>query len=191
MQATLVEQAARGDHEAFEALVRASSNRLFSIAYRILRDHHAAEDALQSALATIWDELPRLRDPERFDAWTYRLITRASIAQAQRDRRGGTIVRLLPDDADADPRSTVGTAGAEIDAVADRDQIERGFARLKPEHRAILVLQHYAGLSLAEIADVLGIPAGTAASRIHYATRTLRAALDADARISEPKERTA
>ncbi len=191
MQATLVEQAARGDHEAFEALVRASSNRLFAIAYRILRDHHAAEDALQSALATIWDELPRLRDPERFDAWTYRLITRASIAQAQRERRGGTVVRLLPDDADADPRALAGTAGADIDAVADRDQIERGFARLKPEQRAILVLQHYAGLSLAEIADVLGIPAGTAASRIHYATRTLRAALDADDRISEPKERTA
>ncbi len=191
MQATLVEQAARGDHGAFEALVRASSNRLFAIAYRILRDHHAAEDALQSALATIWDELPRLRDPERFDAWTYRLITRASIAQAQRERRGGTVVRLLPDDADADPRSLAGTAGADIDAVADRDQIERGFARLKPEHRAILVLQHYAGLSLAEIADVLGIPAGTAASRIHYATRALRAALDADDRTIEPKERTA
>jgi DNA-directed RNA polymerase specialized sigma24 family protein len=53
------------------------------------------------------------------------------------------------------------------------------------------VLQHYAGLSLAEIADVLGIPAGTAASRIHYATRALRAALDADDRTTEPKERTA
>ncbi len=191
MQATLVEQAARGDHEAFEALVRASSNRLFAIAYRILRDHHAAEDALQSALATIWDDLPRLRDPDRFDAWTYRLITRASIAQAQRERRGGTVVRLLPDDADAEPRSLTGTAGADFDAVADRDQIERGFARLKPEQRAILVLQHYAGLSLAEIADVLGIPAGTAASRIHYATRALRAALDADERTIEPKERTA
>lgn len=191
MQATLVEQAARGDHEAFEALVRASSNRLFAIAYRILRDHHAAEDALQSALATIWDDLPRLRDPERFDAWTYRLITRASIAQAQRERRGGTVVRLLPDDADADPRSLPGTTGADIDAVADRDQIERGFARLKPEQRAILVLQFYAGLSLAEIADVLGIPAGTAASRIHYATRALRAALDADDRTIETKERTA
>jgi RNA polymerase sigma-70 factor (ECF subfamily) len=191
MQATLVEQAARGDHEAFEALVRASSNRLFAIAYRILRDHHAAEDALQSALATIWDELPRLRDPERFDAWTYRLITRASVAQSKRDRRGGSIVRLLPDDADADPRSLVGTAGGDIDAVADRDQIERGFARLKPEQRAILVLQHYAGLSLAEIADVLGIPAGTAASRLHYATSALRAALEADDRTTEPKERTA
>jgi RNA polymerase sigma-70 factor (ECF subfamily) len=191
MQRTLVEQAARGDHGAFEALVRASSDRLFAIAYRILHDHHGAEDALQAALVTIWDDLPKLRDPDRFDAWTYRLITRSSIAQAKRERRVGAIVRLLPDDADADPRSLSGSAGADIDAVVERDRLDRGFAQLKRDQRAILVLQHFAGLSQAEIADVLGIPVGTAGSRLHYATRALRAALDADDRTIEPKERTA
>jgi RNA polymerase sigma-70 factor (ECF subfamily) len=191
MQRDLVERAARGDPDAFEALVRGASNRLFAIAYRILRDHHAAEDALQATLVTIWDELPRLRDPDRFDAWTYRVITRASIAQAKRERRGGTVLRLLPDDADTATESLVGTAGAAIGSVEDRDRIERGFARLKPDQRAILVLQHYAGLSLAEIADVLGIPVGTAGSRLHYASRALRAAIDADDRIDAPKERTA
>lgn len=190
-QRTLVEDAARGDATAFEALVRAHSNRLFAIAYRILRDHHAAEDALQSALVTIWDELPRLRDPERFEAWTYRLISRASIAQARRDRRGGAVLRLLPDDVDRGPAALAGTAGAGIDAITDRDRIERGFARLTPEQRAILVLQHYAGLTLAEIADTLGVPPGTVASRLHYASRALRAAIDADDRPSDPKERTA
>src|SRR5258708_5364960 len=75
--------------------------------------------------------------------------------------------------------------------VADRDQVERGFRQLKPDQRAILVLQHYVGLSLAEIADVLGIPVGTAGSRLHYAARAFRAALDADDRASETKERTA
>ena len=190
-QRTLVEDAARGDASAFEALVRAHSNRLFAIAYRILRDHHAAEDALQSALVTIWDELPRLRDPERFEAWTYRLISRASIAQARRDRRGGAVLRLLPDDVDRGPAALAGTAGAGIDAITDRDRIERGFARLTPEQRAILVLQHYAGLTLAEIADTLGVPPGTVASRLHYASRALRAAIDADDRPSDPKERTA
>ena len=88
MQRTLVEQAARGDQEAFEGLVRTSANRLFAIAFRILRDHHLAEDAVQQSLVTIWDELPRLRDPERFDAWSYRLIVRASVAAAKRERRG-------------------------------------------------------------------------------------------------------
>ena len=185
MDRELVERAQQGDQEAFEALVRLSTNRLFAIAYRILRDHHLAEDALQGTLITIWDELPRLRDPDRFEAWTYRLIVRASVAQARRERRGGPIVRLLPDDAD------VTRAPDTIGSVADRDQLERGFRRLSADQRAVLVLQHYVGLPLAEIADVLGIPIGTAGSRLHYATRALRSALEADARSDDPKERTA
>ena len=188
MQRDLVERAAAGDQEAFEGLVRLSANRLFTIAHRILRDHHLAEDAVQQTLVTIWDELPRLRDPERFDAWSYRLIARASIASAKRERRGpggGALVRLLPDDADAS------RAPDDFGSVADRDQVERGFRQLKPEQRAILTLHHFAGLSSAEIADVLGIPVGTAGSRIHYATRALRAALEADTRGIAGKERPA
>ncbi|HSL32058.1 MAG TPA: sigma-70 family RNA polymerase sigma factor [Candidatus Limnocylindrales bacterium] len=176
MQRDLVERAANGEQEAFDALARLVSGRLFAIAYRILRDHYLAEDALQGALITIWNELPRLRDPDRFDAWTYRLIVRASVAEARRERRGGPAIQLLPDDAD------VSAAPDQFRAVADRDQLERGFRRLTPEQRAILVLQHFAGLSLAEIADVLGIPVGTAGSRIHYAARALRAAIEADSR---------
>ena len=187
----LVERAARGEQEAFEGLVRLSANRLFAIAYRILRDHHLAEDALQQTLVAIWDELPRLRDPDRFEAWSYRLIVRASTAQARRERRGGPIVRLLPDDADIDAGITGPRSVDDYSRIADRDQLERGFRRLTTDQRAILVLQHYNGLSLAEIADVLGIPVGTAGSRLHHATRALRAALDADDRTNDPKERTA
>jgi DNA-directed RNA polymerase specialized sigma24 family protein len=95
----LVERAAAGDGRAFEALVRGSADRLLAIASRIVPDHHHAEDALQQTLVTIWDELPRLRDPDRFDAWTYRLIVRASITLAKRERRGGPVGQLLPDDA--------------------------------------------------------------------------------------------
>ena len=176
VQRDLVERAARGEHEAFDALARLVSGRLFAIAYRILRDHYLAEDAVQQALITIWNELPRLRDPERFDAWSYRLIVRSSVAEARRERRGGAAIQLLPEDSDVSP------APDQYRAVADRDQLERGFRRLTPEQRAILVLQHYAGQSLAEIADVLGIPVGTAGSRLHYATRALRAAIEADGR---------
>jgi RNA polymerase sigma-70 factor (ECF subfamily) len=187
MQRDLVRQAAAGDQAAFESLIRSAADRLFATAHRILHDHHLAEDALQGTLVTIWDELPRLRDPDRFDAWTYRLIVRASIAQAKRERRGGPIVRLLPDDGAAvDERETDA-----FGRIADHDQLERGFRRLTADQRAVLVLQHYNGLSLAEIADVLGIPVGTAGSRIHHATRALRAAIDADDRLDDPKERTA
>ena len=88
-QRELVRRAARGDHEAFDALVRFASNRLYAIAYRILRDQYAAEDALQGALITAWNELPRLRDPDRFEAWTYRLIVRAAMTEARRASRIG------------------------------------------------------------------------------------------------------
>jgi RNA polymerase sigma factor (sigma-70 family) len=189
VQRSLVEQAAGGDQRAFEALVRQHADRLFSVAYRVLRDHHRAEDALQQTLAAVWDELPRLRDPDRFEAWTYRLIVRTSIAQARRERRGGPVVRLLQDDVDDD--TSAGRARDDFGSVSDRDQLERGFRELKPDQRAVLVLQYYLGLSLSEIADVLGIPPGTVASRLHYATRALRAALEADARLIDAKERTA
>src|SRR5215204_949428 len=135
----LVERAARGETAAFEVLIRRSSDRLYAIAYRILRDQYLAEDAVQQVLVTIWDELPRLRDPDRFEAWTYRLVVRAAVAEARRERRG-TKVQLLPDDNDASP------APDDYRAVADRDQLERGFRRLTPEQRAVLVMQHYAGM---------------------------------------------
>ena len=181
MTREVVERAARGDEAAFEALARLHSNRLYAIAWRILRDHHLAEDAVQATLVTIWDELPRLRDPDRFEAWTYRLIVRAAMAEARRSRRGA-LVQLLPDDADASP------APDAFGRVAERDRIERGFRRLTPEQRAVLVLQHYAGLSIAEIADTLGIPPGTAGSRLHYAARALRSAIEADERAASARE---
>ena len=181
-QRDLVERAAQGDPDAFDALAHQASNRMYGIAYRILRDQYLAEDALQQALITIWNELPRLRDPDRFDAWTYRLIVRASTAEARKAGRGNPTTPLLPDDAD------VSRAPDQYAAVADRDQLERGFKRLTAEQRSVLVLQHYAGLSQAEIADVLGIPVGTAGSRIHYAARALRSAIEADIRGDRSRE---
>jgi len=181
-QRELVRRAAGGDHQAFDALVRAASNRLYGIAWRILRDQYLAEDALQQALIAIWNGLPRLRDADRFDAWTYRLIVRAATAEARRRSRGGPTSELLPDDADAS------RSRDEIREVGDRDALERGFSRITPEQRAVLVLQHYAGLSQAEIADVIGVPIGTAGSRLHYAARALRAAIEADSRLGTDQE---
>jgi RNA polymerase sigma-70 factor, ECF subfamily len=184
-QRDLVERAARGDPDAFDALARLASNRMYGIAYRILRDQYLAEDALQQALITIWNELPRLRDADRFDAWTYRLIVRAATAEARRAGRGGANATLRPDDAETS------RAPDQYGAVVDRDELERGFRRLTADQRAVLILQHYAGLSQAEIADVLGIPVGTAGSRIHYAARALRAAIEADVRTDRSRESVA
>jgi RNA polymerase sigma-70 factor (ECF subfamily) len=184
MEPDLVARAAAGNVDAFEVLVRRSSNRLYAIAYRILRDEYLAEDALQLALMTMWNHLPMLRDRERFEAWSYRLIVRASIEEAKRRRRH-SILRLNG------TRPEPGSPGNEMELLIDRDRLERGFKRLTPEQRAVLVLHHYAGLSLVEISETLGIPPGTTASRIHYSVRALRAALEADERPAIGTERLA
>ena len=174
MDSTLVTQAQSGDEEAFASLAVAAGDRLHAVAHRILRDTALAEDATQQALLAIWRDLPTLRDPARFDAWSYRLLVRACYAEARRTRHWAPNLRLLADD---EPGQTDTAA-----SLADRDQLERGFRRLSVDHRAVVVLHHYLDMPLDRVADALGIPVGTARSRLHYAMRALRAALDADAR---------
>jgi RNA polymerase sigma-70 factor (ECF subfamily) len=180
----LVERARQGDRDAFASLVHATSDRMYAIAVRILRDADLAQDALQGALVTAWRQLPNLRDPARFEAWVRRLLIHACYAEARRRRSWAANVRVLPVD---------GPAGSDdgLLSVVDRDLLDRAFRRLSVEHRAVFVLHHHAGLPLVEIADALGIPAGTARSRLHYATRTLRDAIEADAAPVIPEGRMA
>jgi len=171
MRRDLVEAARRGDHEAFEVLAAAAGDQLFAVARLILRSPDMAEDAVQEALVRAWQRLPSLRDPDRFDAWLYRLVVNACADQGRQLRRWPQQVRPLQ----VDP-----AIGDDTGSIADRDQLERAFTRLKPEQRAVVVLHHHSGFSAAEIARILGIPEGTARSRLHYATEAMRAALQAD-----------
>ena len=171
MDRELVEQAQAGDRDAFAVLARASADRMFAIAYRILRDFGRAEDAVQQTLVIAWRQLPGLRDPDRFDAWLYRLLVNACYVEARDARRWGSFLEILPTDGPVGPDETL--------TVADRDQLDRGFRRLPPEQRVVLALRHYLGLEPREIAELLGIPEGTARSRLHYAHRQMRAALEA------------
>jgi RNA polymerase sigma-70 factor (ECF subfamily) len=168
---SVVERARHGDREAYELLARDVGRELYRVAYRILRDADGADDATQQALVTIWRELPKLRDPDRFAAWAYRIVVRFCTAEARRSQR------WLPN---LDVESAAPAVDDESVPVEVRDQLDRAFRRLSPDHRAVLVLHHYLGLSLGEIADVLGVPYGTVGSRLHYATRSMRLELDAD-----------
>ena len=174
MDTELVKRAQHGDKEAFTSLAVAMADRFLAVSRRILRDLGLAEDATQQALLTVWRDLPQLRDPARFDAWSYRLLVRACYAEAGRSRRWMPNIRLLPVE---EPMAT-----DDMGSVVDRDQLERGFRRLSLDHRTVVVLHHYLDLPLPEVAEALGVPLGTATSRLHYAMRGLRAALDADAR---------
>jgi RNA polymerase sigma-70 factor, ECF subfamily len=174
MDTELVIRAQRGDEGAFTSLAVAVGDRLHAVAHRILRDTDLAEDATQQALLNVWRDLPQLRDPARFDAWSYRLLVRACYAEGRRTRRWTPNMRLLAAD---EPMAADG-----LSSVVDRDQLERGFRRLSIEHRAVVVLHHYLDMPLDQVAETLGVPAGTVRSRLHYAMQGLRAALDADAR---------
>ena len=180
MDTELVVRAQHGDEGAFASLAVAVGDRLHAVAHRILRDIDLAEDATQQALLAIWRDLPQLRDPARFEAWSYRLLVRACYAEGRNARRWAPNLRLLPAN---EPAAAVD----ELSPVVDRDQLERGFRRLSIDHRAVVVMHHYLDLTLAEIAVSLEVPEGTVRSRLHYAMRGLRAAMAADARPT-PRE---
>src|SRR5262245_29381451 len=171
-QQQLVVRAAAGDQDAFASLAASQIDRCYALAYRILRDRDQAQDASQQALLGAWRDLPRLRDPERFEAWLHRLVVNACYAESRGRRRWNARLRVMTvTDIQPDPASS----------IADREALEDAFGRLSPEHRAVVVLHHHLGYPLTEIAEILGIPTGTARSRLHYAVRQLRTALDANA----------
>lgn len=176
MQRDLVEQAKRGDHDAFETLTAAAFDRLYAVARRILRDPDRSQDAVQECLVRAWRDLRGLRDPDRFDQWLYRLLVNACRDELRRSRRRLIEVHVLPLERALDRDATT--------ELADRDELERGFRHLPVELRAVLVLRHYLGMRAAEIAETLGIPVGTVHSRLHYATIAMRAALEAEARMA-------
>ena len=179
MDAELIGRAQRGDEEAFASLALAAGDRLHAVAHRILRDIDLAEDATQQALLAIWRDLPQLRDPTRFDAWSNRLLVRACYAEGRRARHWTPNLHIVPTDVPAEEV---------LSSVVDRDQLERGFRRLSIDHRAVVVLHHYLDLPLDGVADVLGVPVGTVRSRLHHAMRGLRASRRVPSRspLTEP-----
>lgn len=178
MQRDLVERAQRGDREAFGAIAEQSIGHLYDVAQLMLHDSDLAKDAVQEALILTWRDLRALRDPDRFTAWMHRILVRSVYRAATLERRQ-TAVRALDVGGDRPVADS-------SHALEDRDQIDRGFRRLKPELRAALVVHHYLGLTYDEAAEVLGVPAGTVKSRLNRATAAMRAELDAEARSRDP-----
>ncbi|MFN8623246.1 MAG: sigma-70 family RNA polymerase sigma factor [Chloroflexota bacterium] len=174
-------RARHGDEDAYALLVRERARPLLGVAWRILHDQVAAEDALQQALVTMWRELPRLRDPERFEAWSVRLVVNAALNQARADRRHRSM-RVIP--------LVEPSIADSVRATLDRDALEGAFRQLSPEHRAVVVLHHHLGYSLGETAQILGIPYGTVGSRLHHALRELRSTLTREERLARHEGRS-
>ena len=173
MRLDLVEGARRGDRDAFDVLMLDVIGWLYAIARLVAQDADIAEDAVQEALVRCWQDLPSLRDVSRFEPWLRRLVLNSVSEEFRARRRFESRIKVLS----IEP-SIVDTSSE----VADRDELQRAFRALSIEHRTVIVLQHYLGLSVAETAASLGIPEGTAKSRLHYAMEALRAVLESDAR---------
>lgn len=176
MQTELVDQARHGDTRAFERLAADALDRLYATAFLILHDRGLADDAVQETLIGAWRDLPSLRDPTRFDAWLRRLLVHRCLDLGRRLRASRNDCELpdwLADDGTSIERD-----------VADRDTVWRGLTHLRPHERGVLVLRHYLGLTVPEIAAALHVPLGTAKWRLHDAEQALRAAVDADGRLA-------
>ena len=171
----LVERAAGGDREAFEDLVVARVERIFRTALAILGRESDASDVVQETFIAVWVELPRLRQPDRFDAWVGRILVN-NCRMALR-RRGRVREIHMSDEAVGHPQF----ASSATD-LAEIDVLDRAFGRLRHDDRALLVMRYLDDRSVREIADVLGIPEGTVKSRLHRARQALQAGVGAENR---------
>ena len=143
--------------------------RLDSAARLILRDHDLASDAVQEGFIRAWRSLPALRDPDAFDGWLRTLVTRSCLDIVRRRGRRAIEVELTPleEPAITDPAI----------AFANRELLDSVLRRLPPEARAVVVLHYYFDLSVPEVAASIGIPVGTAKSRLNRALNQLRSHL--------------
>ena len=165
----LLEQARGGDSEAFGALVAPRLARTMRMARAILASDADASDAVQDTFLAAWVHLADLRDPARFDAWLNQTLANRCRDALRRRRRQ---VREIPME-DLELARVDSTA-----ASLDRSALLAAFDRLSVPDRQILVLRHLEDLPIAQVAHRLGIPAGTAKSRLFAARRALERALE-------------
>lgn len=178
MDRDIVSRARQGDHAAFSELARGSIGHLTAVARLILHDEYLAQDAVQDALVDAWRDLRGLRDPDRFEAWLYRILVRSCHSRARREWRRDVIEIQF----DGPAHDIAGRdSGSPLET---RDQLNRALGQLSHEHRAALVVTYYLDLSLKEGAAVLGIPLGTMKSRVNRASGMLRAVIEADDRAA-------
>jgi RNA polymerase sigma-70 factor, ECF subfamily len=168
-QRGLVEQAQRGDHDAFAVLARETVARLDAATRLILRDRELARDAVQETLIAAWRNLPGLRDPDRFEAWLHRLLVRTCIDGLRRRRSRPVEVELQP-------LAAHGTRDF-VTNIADRELVDDALRHLDPTWRAVVVMHYLLGMPLRDAAATLGIPLGTAKSRLHRSLDLMRTAI--------------
>ena len=175
MDQELILRVQAGDLRAFDSLTLADYPRLFRVARGILRDRSRAEDATQQAYLDIWRNIRRLRDPSKFDGWSYRILVHACYAEAKRTPKWQSDTGLPP--------AHEPVAGDTYGAVLDRDELEQGFRQLSVDHRVVIVLHFLLDMTLEQVAETLDIPRGTVYSRLSRAMDSMRSAMRSGSRV--------
>ena len=173
MERSLIERARAGDRDAFEVLVRFKVDAVYRTSLAILGNPTDAQDATQDAFISMWRSFRGLRDVDRFDAWFGRIVTNAC-RMALRHRR---TVREIPMTTGLPEREADGTDAFAASIAAD--DFDQAFDSLAVEQRSLLVAHYLDGRSVESLADELGVPIGTAKSRLFTARRALERALEA------------
>jgi RNA polymerase sigma factor (sigma-70 family) len=158
----LIEQAKAGDHEAFEAAVGPLLPAAYRLAFGMLLDRGHAEDALQEAVLTAWRRVGNVREGCDVRPWFFAIV--ANKCRATKRARWWSVVRL----------GTV-EGSQTADWPVHAEDLRGALRRLDHRQRLVVVLHYYVDLTLEQVADTLGVPIGTAKSRLHRAMAALRA----------------
>jgi RNA polymerase sigma-70 factor (ECF subfamily) len=182
MQAVEIERVRRsrsGDQEAFRGIVDAYSRPLYRAAYRVLGDAGAAEDAVQEAFLRAWRGLSRFDEKAELSTWLYRIAINAAIDVRRERQRHGAMDAQLPEDLDGQVAATSEEPDAHRHAAsrAAVDLARKAIDQLPDAERTAILLRHFEGCSIAEIARALGGGENAAKQAVFRAVRKLRAVL--------------
>ncbi len=164
-----------GERDAFRHLVEQYKDVLFGTAVLMTGNRAVAEEQVQEALLSAWRGIRKFRRGSPVKPWLIRILVNAVLAQ-QRKR---TIPAMYLDVNDAEePAADYADPAETLDALENRLELRRAIAGLSPEHRQVVALRYFAGLTVPEVARTLGVREGTVKSRLHRALALLRQRLD-------------
>ena len=188
-EAAVIQAVLDGDINAYELLVKEYEKNVYNLALRMVGNSEDAADMSQEAFIKAYNSLTSFRGDSKFSVWLYRIVSNVCLDYLRSRGRRQTVSLSAENDDGEDVEIDIADETQSPERLLDRwltrDAVRRGLAALPPEHRQILLLREIQGLSYDEIADALGIEAGTVKSRIFRARKKLCAFLIKDGNIPE------
>ena len=176
-EAELVRQSVRGDKEAYHSLVEMHQDRVFALAYEVLRNKEDAEDVAQESFVKAYLSLKDFKGEASFYTWLYRIVYNMAIDLKRKTKVRGGSAAELDESAEGDEDFLRSKVAGPHEAALRREELLQlcsALDKISEEHRAVVILREVHGLSYAQIAKVSGVSSGTVMSRLHYARKRLQ-----------------